>query len=261
MRWNCGSHCGSTALLSDFEKIIDGGLRENTIYLIRGLPGSGKTSFCVTLLGELLEKGEECVYLTTELSPKDLMKHTKNGFGLDFERYVREGKLLFLDACSWKTGKSGPEVLDVSNLMTVSHELSVLLDEVSSNKRKRFFLFFDSITSLLLYNPVEGVVKFLQVLVERMRMACENGVPGIFTVETGIHDKTTVNMASFFMDSIFETRKLPVAEDIIRQFRVMTLKSARHETRWLPIKIDKSGFGFVEGSNRTLVAGADGESD
>ena len=168
---------------------------------------------------------------------------------------MKEEKLLILDACPWKAGKSGPEVLNAGNLTTVSHELSVLLDAVSKNNRNRFFLFFDSITSLLLYHPAEGVVKFLQVLVERMRKACENGVPGIFTVETGVHDKATVSLVSFFMDGIFETRKLPTADDIIRQFRVMALKSARHETRWLPIKIDKSGFVFVEESlNRGLAA-------
>lgn len=234
-------------LFSDFERIIEGGLQENTVYLMRGLPGSGKTAFCTTLLKELLEKGKDCVYLTTELSPRDFMAHTKHGFGVDFEPYVKKGKLLFLDACTWKIGKSGPGVINISDLTALGHELSMLLVDVCDKKKERFFLFFDSITSLIIYSPPEIVVKFLQALATRMRETCEGGIPGVFTVETGIHDDKIINMMSFFMDGIFETRVVPVDGDIARQFCVATLKSAKHETKWLPTKIDKNGFRFLMG--------------
>lgn len=233
-------------LATDFERIMDGGLRENTIYLVRGLPGTGKTALCTTLMREMLEKGEDVVYLTTELPPATFMAHAKHGFGIDFEPYVKEGRLQFLDACSWKTGGTGKDLLDVSDLMTMSHELGGLLAEVNGKKRKRFFLFFDSVTSLLLYNPVEVVIKFLQVLVARMRETGNPDVPGMFTLETGVHDEKVVNMMSFFMDGVFETRLVPVDSDYRREFRVMALKTGAHRLGWLPVKIERSGFGFPE---------------
>jgi len=244
---------GEMGLLGDFERIMDGGLRENTLYLVRGLPGSGKTAFCMTLMREMLEGGKDCVYLTTELSPKSFTDHARHGFGWDFEPFEREGRLQFLDACSWKSGGGGAGALDASDLMTMSHELGRLLSDVNERKRGKFFLFFDSVTSLLLYNPVEVVVKFLQVLATRMRETGNPDLPGIFTLEEGVHDEKVMNALSFFMDGIFETRLVPVDADFRREFRVTALKTATHRMKWLPVKIDRSGFGFPDEAFKEAV--------
>jgi circadian clock protein KaiC len=223
-------------LLEDFEKIIQGGFKENTIYLLRGPPGSGKTVFTLTLLKELLDKGSRCVYLTTELTPEELKTHAKRGFGLDFGTYEKAGKLRLIDGCSWKLGKRNHGIVDVSDLSFFSHTLSEILLEFGDH----FFVVFDSLTSLLLYNETTAVAKFMQVQVARWRAA---GISALVIIEEGVNDEQTVQLLSYFVDGIFETR-LEAKDGLERRFRVLSLKTGAHRTDWIPFAIDKDMLHF-----------------
>jgi KaiC/GvpD/RAD55 family RecA-like ATPase len=224
-------------ILEDFEKVVDRGLPKGSILLLRGVPSSGKTIFCLTLVKELLEYGTRCIYVTTELPPDALKKQAHSEFGWDLSRDEKEGRLLFLDGYSWRLGKTGPYVLDLSSLTQVGHALFELFRKESG----RFFFVFDSLTSLMLYNRPENVTQFMQVQVARLR---EKSAGGILVLEAGVSDQQTINLLSFFVDGLFELAVREEQGTLHGYFRVFAVRSASHRKNWMPFSISDRGFTF-----------------
>lgn len=226
------------ALLEDFRYIIRGGFPENGVLVLRGVPASGKTIFSLTLVNELLERGNRCIYVTTELSPDALKKQVCAEFSWDFERHEREGRLLFLDGYSWRLEKRGQGIVNLSNLTEVGHAFSEL---VGKGGGKLFFV-FDSITSLMLYNDPTNVAKFLQVQVARLR---DMGASGLFVMETGIFEEDIINLLSFFVDGFLELKVQDENGVLQSYFRVSSVRNAKHQTLWIPCYIESDGFKFA----------------
>lgn len=224
-------------VLEDFEKVIDNGLPKGSILLLRGVPSSGKTIFCLTLVKELLENGTRCIYVTTELPPDALKKQAYSEFGWDLAKDEREGRLLFLDGYSWRLGKTGPHVLDLSSLTQVGHSLFELFRKESG----RFFFVFDSLTSLMLYNKPANVTQFMQVQVARLR---EKNAGGVLVLEAGVSDQQTINLLSFFVDGLFELAVREEQGTLHGYFRVFAVRNASHRKSWMPFAICGKGFAF-----------------
>lgn len=227
------------SLLEDFNLLINGGLRNDTIYMVKGVPSSGKTSFGITLLKEFLGKGRKCVYVTTEMDPADIIANAKSSFGLDLEEYAKKGLFFWVDGYSWRLQKKSEVIADIANLSDLSTVINNTL-----TKEKDFFLLFDSLTSLFLYNDPEVVTKFTQIQVARFR---NKDVLGMLLLEEGVTDKKTTDTLSYFVDGLFETKLQDEQGDLKRYFRVFSMKLASHKTQWMPFQIDNTGFHFVGG--------------
>lgn len=234
-------------LLEDFDNIIDGGLQENTLFLLRGIPASGKTLFALSLARELASKGRTVVYLTTELPPADLRENVRHGLGWDITELERSGRLVLLDGYSWRLGKSAREVgqIDLTNLSEASAALNRIVQElqrtVKPGEHPMFFI-LDTVSSLLMYNDLTTVVKFMQVQVARFRDA---HVSALLVLEAGMDDEPLLQKMSFFVDGVFETKLLEAHGEIHRYFRVQALRRAMHYTGWLHFEAASYGFQFT----------------
>lgn len=232
-------------LLEEMEKIIEGGLRLNTVYLLRGVPASGKTLFALTVANELMLNGKPVIYLTTELSPEELKESTKAGFGWDFGEFERKGLLLLLDGYSWRLGKADQKErrADITSLSDMSVSLNRWIEEYGRKANgQRILVVFDTVSSLLLHNDLADVVKFMQLQVARFR---EAKVSGLLLLEAGISDESVIERLSFFVDGVFETRLRQADSDIERQFRVLAVRRAMHYAGWLPFRPTPGGFEFA----------------
>ena len=82
-----------TSGIPGLDNIIGGGFIPGDTYLLTGGTGTGKTIFCCQFLHEGLQKGEPGIYFTLEEPPEDIVGDAKE-FGWDFEKYVKEKKLV-----------------------------------------------------------------------------------------------------------------------------------------------------------------------
>lgn len=78
------------------DKLVGGGLKENTITLVVGGAGSGKTIFAMQFLMEGLKEGESCLYLTFE-EKKAKLYDDMSEFVWDFNSYEARGKFFYLE--------------------------------------------------------------------------------------------------------------------------------------------------------------------
>jgi len=79
--------------IAGLDKMLNGGLISNKLYLIKGGPGTGKTTLSTHFTMEGLKNGEVVMYITLGES-KEEIKEEMSVFGFEFD----EDKVMFIDA-------------------------------------------------------------------------------------------------------------------------------------------------------------------
>jgi len=84
--------------IDGLDNLIEGGVPKDTITLISGPPGSGKTILCYHFISKGLESGDKCLFLTMDNKAEKLITQAKE-FGFNFQSALEEGtlKFVFLD--------------------------------------------------------------------------------------------------------------------------------------------------------------------
>jgi predicted hydrocarbon binding protein/KaiC/GvpD/RAD55 family RecA-like ATPase len=135
-----------------------------SMILIVGSPGSGKSSFCEQTVLQSLAIERPIIYLTTECSPSKMEARLK-------ERGVSEvqkGLLTFIDAYNETVGVSVPDRSDTvyancNDLSSIDIAISKLQERIG---RKGTLLIFDSLTSPYLFSGPE-ILRFIRQTLSR----------------------------------------------------------------------------------------------
>src|SRR4030043_2107224 len=81
--------------IEGLDRLIEGGFPKDSITLISGPPGGGKSIFCFQFLFEGIKNGEKCLFLTLDKQVEGLLVQAKN-LGLDFEPAIEKNLIKFL---------------------------------------------------------------------------------------------------------------------------------------------------------------------
>jgi len=135
-----------------------------SMILLVGSPGSGKSSFCEQTVLQSLAIERPIIYLTTECSPSKTEARLKER-GLS---EVQKGLLSFIDAYNETVGVSVPDrpdtvYADCNDLSSVSISISKLQERVG---KKGVLLVFDSLVSPYLLSGSE-VVRFMRLTLSK----------------------------------------------------------------------------------------------
>ena len=214
-----------------FGSLINENLPEGSNVSLIGPPGAGKTVFCENLANSFLRNGVSCLYITLDNSPDDVRRDFQK-FGTDLFGKKYEKKLAFVDCFSWLTGESreGHHIDDLGNLT----ELSIRISSAANDLAKPLVLVFDSVSPLTVYNPEIVVIKFLQIVLARMK---DWKGMGIYVVQKGVHSEEFYNTLAYLVDGIFDMKISEKNGKLMRQFRIRSLKSMAHETKWISFDI------------------------
>jgi len=157
--------------IEGFDKMVEGGFEKNSVNLVVGDSGCGKTIFAIQFLVEGLKKGESCLYVTFEEKKKEFYSNMLN-FGWNLEENEKKGKFFFLEYNPEKVKNMIEEGGGEIESIVVKHKISrIVIDSVTSfallfedelQKREAALSLFDIIrkwncTSILTLqeNPVE----------------------------------------------------------------------------------------------------------
>jgi len=77
------------------DRLIEGGLPKNSITLISGPPGGGKSILCFQFLYEGIKNGEKCLFLTLDKQVEGLLAQAKI-LGFDFQPAIEKSFMKFL---------------------------------------------------------------------------------------------------------------------------------------------------------------------
>jgi len=82
--------------IKNLDNITGGGFEKNSINLIVGSGGSGKSIFGIQFLIEGIKKNEKCLYITFE-EKKNTFYSNMLGLGWDLEKLEKQGKFFFIE--------------------------------------------------------------------------------------------------------------------------------------------------------------------
>ncbi len=82
--------------ISNLDPLIEGGFKRNSVNLVAGGAGSGKTIFAMQFILDGLKRGEPGIYITFEEKKKKFYEDMLE-FGWDLQKYEDQNKFVFLE--------------------------------------------------------------------------------------------------------------------------------------------------------------------
>ncbi|MBI3622890.1 AAA family ATPase [Candidatus Pacearchaeota archaeon] len=124
--------------IQGFDAMIKGGFDSESINLVAGTSGSGKTIFAMQYLLEGVKKGESTLLVTFEEKKEELYRNMKK-FGWDLDKAEKEGKFVLLEY----TPEKVKQMLDegggaIENAVLKYNVKRLVIDSITS-----FSLMFD----------------------------------------------------------------------------------------------------------------------
>ena len=207
--------------------MIQGGLVKNTVTIVKGGPGSGKSIFCMQfLVGGIQNWGEPGIYLSFEESEERILRDME-GFPWPLKRLIEEGKLHILHC----TPEQVNQVLvtgggTIRDLIDKTRAKRIVIDSLSA-----FVLLFDDELE-----KRKAASSFFEAI---RRWDCT----ALVTVESDPETEGASGLPlEFEADAIiilYNQRRETVRE---RSLEILKMRGTNHTNRILPLKISSEGI-------------------
>jgi len=172
-----------------FDQITNGGFVKNSIVLLAGNPGTGKSTFAAKFMHEGASKYKEPgVYVSFAESKREFYSYMEQ-LGMDFETLESEGLFHFIEAFTASEKASMEAVLDE------------MLDKIQEIRAKR--LVIDSITALTnLFTPTEVRALFHNTL---YRICKDMGITAIIIADLPVGEMSVGHgVEEFIADALIK---------------------------------------------------------
>ena len=220
-----------------FDEIAHGGVPKGRTTLLAGTSGSGKTVFAMQfLIGGINDQNEPGVFVTFEETPQDITKNMK-GFGWDLQRWVDEGKLIFVDA-----SPSEDETVEVGEF-DLSAFLARILHAIKKVNAKRVAL--DSISALLPRYKDQAIIRReLYRISDKLK---EIGITTILTAERVTEAEERIarfGVEEFVSDNVVLLHNYLDANrgDRKRSIEILKFRGTTHESQDTPLLVLSTGM-------------------
>jgi len=213
--------------IQDFDKLIEGGFKNNTTNLISGGAGSGKTIFAIEYLYNGINKYKENgLYITFEEKKEGLYGDMKE-FGWNLEELEKENKFFFLEYT--------PE--QVKNILVEGG--GFVESMIQKNKIKRIVI--DSISSFALLYQDELTRKEAALALIGMITSWE--CTALLTSQEESEQNLFVSAAlEFEVDSIIILYNSKKKGERIRAMEILKMRGTQHTTKTFKFEITNKGF-------------------
>jgi KaiC/GvpD/RAD55 family RecA-like ATPase len=205
------------------------------LFLLEGPAGAGKTMYCRQFLAEGLIKGDECIFISSSLTKKEV----EELFASMDTRMTR--KIKFSNPCQASSSKR-----HVAAKMSTT--VKDILQAVSRSKRspvrgKSTRIVVDSLTHILLICGEKVLMKFIMDLSRIMKDSPTTAICTLAKADEHLH-----GALSTFARGILEMK---LDEDssgsLNRKIRLLSIKGVSHTPQWINFKIsDNGGLSFGE---------------
>jgi circadian clock protein KaiC len=212
------------------DKLIEGGFVKNSVNLIAGRVGTGKTIFCCQYILHGLRKGESCVYVTLEESVEEILNDISVfGWDVEFRKYMDKGKLIFV-----------PEFP-----ASFSELREIVVDLIRRVGAKRFVLDSLSVATMGWEVSTLDKGKIRRELFDFITALKREGVTSLLITEIPSEGRglSRFGFEEFVVDGIIILYYLEYAvKGVTRSLTIRKMRRTKHATDIYPFEITKDGI-------------------
>jgi circadian clock protein KaiC len=209
----------------ELDRMCGGGFFRDSVILVSGATGTGKTLTVTQFLQGGVEQGERCLLLAFEESREQLFRNA-SGWGYDFEAMERDGKLKLV--CDY------PEVLGLEDWLIT---IKTLVEEFRPNR-----VALDSLSALERGGTIKGFREFVIGLTSFIK---HQEIAGLFTATTSTlmgGQSITEAHISTLTDSIILLRYVETFGEMKRGITVLKMRGSMHDRDIREFTIDREGM-------------------
>jgi len=226
-------HSSSTERISsgiaELDQMCGGGFFQDSILLVSGATGCGKTMMSAEFIAAGIKNDERCIIFAFEESKSQLARNA-SGWGIDFEQMEKDGKLMML--CEY------PEVNSLED------HLVTIKNAIEEFKPKRVVV--DSLSALERVSTTKGFREFVIALTSLLK---KEEVAGLLTSTTAsLLGGTSVTEAhiSTITDTIILLRYVEVFGEMRRGITVLKMRGSMHEKTIREFQIGSEGMSIKD---------------
>lgn len=209
----------------ELDRMCGGGFFRDSIVLVTGATGCGKTLMTTEFVGGGTGKGERCLLFAFEESRDQLIRNA-TGWGVNFEQMEKKGKLKVV--CSY------PESAGLEDHLIKMKEL---IEEFKPHR-----VAVDSLSALERVSTLKGYREFVIGLTSFIKL---HQIAGLFTATTpSLMGGTSVTEAhiSTITDAIILLRYVEMFGEMHRGITVLKMRGSMHEKEIREFHIDGEGM-------------------
>lgn len=222
-------HSSSTIRITsgnkDLDNICNGGFFRDSVILISGATGTGKTLLATEFVSGGINAGERCLFLGFEESRGQLFRNA-SGWGKDFVKMEKAGKL--------KVYSEYPEAASLEDHLVA---IKTMINEFKPNR-----IAIDSLSAL---ERVSTVKSFREFVISLSAFIKEKEIAGLFTAVTAsLMGGTSITEAhiSTITDSIILLRYVETYGEMRRAITVLKMRGSEHDKAIREFSIDSQGL-------------------
>lgn len=222
---------------------MEGGFVENSINLITGKTGTGKSAFAASFLYQGAKEGESGVYLTTEERSEDIKEDIRAMFGWDFDELERKNLLKII---SMKPIFPSQDVEHIGRLVRsyVTNLLNDLEVAIKNINAKRVVIDSVSIIEMFIKDEYLARVALASLLNNLREMKVTTLLAG--TVPETSEGLSGGGIIEFLVDSVIKLEFMPIAEDYKRTLTIRKMRRTDHSVQIMPLRITKRGLELIK---------------
>ncbi|HMA68134.1 MAG TPA: circadian clock protein KaiC [Desulfosalsimonadaceae bacterium] len=209
----------------ELDRMCGGGFFRDSIILVSGATGTGKTLMVTEFIKGGVDAGEKCLLFAFEESREQLFRNAA-GWAVDFERMEAEGKLRVV--CEYPEASS------------VEDRIIGMKEAIQDFRPSRVAV--DSLSALERVATMRGFREFVIALTSFIK---HQEVSGLFTSTTPtLMGGTSVTEAhiSTLTDSIILLRYVELSGEMRRGLTVLKMRGSQHEKDIREFSIDNQGM-------------------
>jgi circadian clock protein KaiC len=209
----------------ELDHMCGGGFFRDSVILVSGATGTGKTLTVAQFLKGGAEMGERCLLLAFEESREQLFRNA-NGWGIDFDSMERDGLLKVV--CEYPATEGLEDRL---------HSAQRMIEEFKPNR-----VALDSLSALERVGTIKAFREFVIGLTSFIK---HKEITGLFTATTAsLMGGTSITEAhiSTLTDSIILLRYVEMFGEMKRGMTVLKMRGSIHDKRIREFRIDHDGM-------------------